>query len=89
MGCWRHGSHVGRSKWLTYKPGHASKKHGVTLQGAAEKRRRRGGCASVVKQLFFAEGLGGLREGVGRPCSTRRDRAVAILSSVLTSRLAE
>eukprot|EP00955_Chlamydomonas_euryale_P078297 363127-Chlamydomonas_euryale.AAC.8 len=43
---------------------------------------------SVVKQLLFAEGLVGLGGGVGRPCSTWRDRALAALRLVLTPRLA-
>eukprot|EP00955_Chlamydomonas_euryale_P007345 77848-Chlamydomonas_euryale.AAC.1 len=43
---------------------------------------------SVVKQLFFAEGLAGLGSMVGRPRSKWRDRASADLRPVLTSRLA-
>eukprot|EP00955_Chlamydomonas_euryale_P086881 364253-Chlamydomonas_euryale.AAC.18 len=43
---------------------------------------------SVVKQLLFAEGLVGLGGMVGRPRSTRQDRALAALRPVLTSRLA-
>eukprot|EP00955_Chlamydomonas_euryale_P088371 364372-Chlamydomonas_euryale.AAC.7 len=38
-------------------------------------------------QLLFAEGLVGLSGVVGRPRSTRHDRAVAALSPVLTMSL--
>eukprot|EP00955_Chlamydomonas_euryale_P055639 356174-Chlamydomonas_euryale.AAC.11 len=42
----------------------------------------------VVKQLLFAEGLVELGGMVGRPRSIWRDRAMAALHPVLTSRLA-
>eukprot|EP00955_Chlamydomonas_euryale_P104880 365598-Chlamydomonas_euryale.AAC.13 len=43
---------------------------------------------SVVKQLLFAQGQMRLGGAVGRPRSTWRDRAVAALSPIITSRLA-
>eukprot|EP00955_Chlamydomonas_euryale_P063980 358826-Chlamydomonas_euryale.AAC.22 len=43
---------------------------------------------SMVKRLLFAEGLAGLGGVVGRPCSTWRDRVLAAMRPVLTSRLA-
>eukprot|EP00955_Chlamydomonas_euryale_P049266 354212-Chlamydomonas_euryale.AAC.17 len=42
---------------------------------------------SVVKQLFFAEGLVCLDGVVGRPLSTWRDRALVALRPVLTCQL--